>query len=129
MYLYPLAKRLSGGDLDPLPIWPQSRVERLDNNRWETLNFMYDFRIPFSNNQAERDLRMTKVQQKISGGFRSVQGARDLLPDQGLHLHGQEEFCSGTGGTSECPSWESLCPKLYLSVKLSAGSLSSYCSY
>ena len=51
-------------------------LERLRDFESDVLRFMVEDEVPFSNNQAENDLRMTKVQQKISGCFRSWDGAR-----------------------------------------------------
>ena len=48
---------------------------RLSNYRADVLRFITVPEVPFSNNQAEQDIRMMKVKQKISGGFRTTQGA------------------------------------------------------
>ena len=76
-------------------------LERLRNYEDDVLRFMENPEVPFTNNLGENDIRMTKVQQKISGCFRSVEGAKifcrvrgylstcrkqDVSASQALHL-------------------------------------------
>ena len=53
-------------------------LERLKTYKDDVLRFLYDFTVPFTNNLAEKALRMMKVKMKISGAFRTLKGATDF---------------------------------------------------
>lgn len=53
-------------------------VLRMRDHRESVLRFITDPAVPFTNNQAEQDVRMMKVRQKVSGGFRSMTGAESF---------------------------------------------------
>jgi transposase len=57
---------------------------RLLHYKPDVLRFLHDPAVPFTNNDAERDLRMMKCKQKISGGFRTTQGAEQFARIRGF---------------------------------------------
>ena len=58
---------------------PRRLLNRFVSYQDDVLRFVTDFTVPFDNNQAERDIRMVKVRQKISGCLRSAAGAEHFV--------------------------------------------------
>jgi transposase len=71
-------------------------LHRLQVGKFQALAFLYNFAVPFDNNQAERDLRMLKVQQKITGGLRTQAGIEQVCRIRSylctLHKQGADLF-------------------------------------
>jgi transposase len=72
----PLPEKVEGKRGRPKKSKSRNLLERLRGYEEDVLRFMKVQFVPFTNNQAESDIRMTKVQQKISGCFRSMDGAK-----------------------------------------------------
>jgi len=70
--------------IEESPLDSRRMINRLGKFEPETLLFMYDFDVPFTNNLAERDIRMPKAKQKISGGFRTKKGSEVFARTRGF---------------------------------------------
>jgi len=84
---YELAYRkilTSAKAIDNPHIESKRMANRMTDYEQESLLFMYDFDVPFTNNLSERDIRMPKLKQKISGGFRSVEGVNSFARIRGF---------------------------------------------
>jgi len=66
---------------------------RLQSCIEDTLRFLYNQDVPFTNNQSEQALRMIKVKQKVSGGFRTKDGAKNFLTVRSYTATAQKQEC------------------------------------
>ena len=67
----------------PAQSFTRNLLERLDTKRDAVLCFLGDLAVPFDNNWAERDFRMVKVKQKVSGTLRTEDGATGFATIRG----------------------------------------------
>jgi transposase len=90
-------------------------VKRLRDKREDVLRFVTDLRVPFDNHQAERDLRMPKLKQKVSGCFRSHEGVKHFATIRSylssLHKQSADIFKSLVMTFQGCPPMLRLAPE------------------
>ena len=85
-------------------------LDRLIRYQEETLRFIYDFKVPFTNNLAERDLRMIKVKQKISGTFASFNGAEFFCRIKSFIATLKKNSLSVLAGLQNCYAFQPMQP-------------------
>ena len=77
----------------PAQSFTRNLLERLDTKRDAVLCFLGDLAVPFDNNWAERDLRMVKVKQKVSGTFRTEDGAAAICRQPASKANRCSPYC------------------------------------